>query len=91
MEVTNLNKAVEFLKKNNFWIVGLDSKSENEINTVPNDLKKAIVLGSENKGIKLLLDNCDFKVRINIIKSTLIDSLNVSNAAAITMFELRKK
>ena len=54
-----------------------------------NDLKKAIVLGSENKGIKkLLLDNCDFKVRINIIKSTLIDSLNVSNAAAITMFEL---
>ena len=92
VEVTNLNKAVEFLKKNNFWIVGLDSKSENEINTVPNDLKKAIVLGSENKGIKkLLLDNCDFKVRINIIKSTLIDSLNVSNAAAITMFELRKK
>ena len=92
VEVTNLNKAIEFLKKNNFWIVGLDSKSENEISTVPNDLKKAIVLGSENKGIKkLLLDNCDFKVRINIIKSTLIDSLNVSNAAAITMFELRKK
>ena len=81
VEVTNLNKAIEFLK-NNFWIVGLDSKSENEISTVPNDLKKAIVLGSENKGIKkLLLDNCDFKVRINIIKSTLIDSLNVSNAA----------
>ena len=48
-------------------------------------------MGSENKGIKkLLLDNCDFKVRINITKSTLIDSLNVSNAAAITMFELRK-
>ena len=92
VEVTNLNKAIEFLKKNNFWIVGLDSKSENEISTVPNNLKKVIVLGSENKGIKkLLLNNCDFKVRINIIKSPLIDSLNVSNAAAITMFELRKK
>ena len=92
VEVTNLNKAIKFLKKNNFWIVGLDSKSDNEITTVPNDLKKAVILGSENKGIKkLLLDNCDFKVKINIKKSTLIDSLNVSNAAAITMFELRKK
>ena len=56
------------------------------------DLKKAIVFGSENKGIKkLLLDNCDFKVKININKGKLIDSLNVSNAAAITMFEFRKK
>ena len=92
IEVTNLNKTIEFLKKNNFWIVGLDSKSETGINTVPSDLKKAIVFGSENKGIKkLLLDNCDFRVRINIKKSKLIDSLNVSNAAAITMYEFRKK
>ena len=92
IEVTNLNKTIDFLKKNNFWIVGLDSKSEIEISSVPKDLKKAVVFGSENKGIKkLILDNCDFRVKVNIKKDKLIDSLNVSNAAAITLFEFRKK
>ena len=92
IEVTNLNKTIDFLKKNNFWIVGLDSKSEIEISSVPKDFKKAVVFGSENKGIKkLILDNCDFRVKVNIKKDKLIDSLNVSNAAAITLFEFRKK
>ena len=92
IEVTNLNKTIDFLKKNNFWIVGLDSKSKIEVSSVPKDLKKAVVFGSENKGIKkLILDNCDFKVKVNIRKDKLIDSLNVSNAAAITLFEFRKK
>ena len=92
IEVTNLNKTIDFLKKNNFWIVGLDSKSKIEVSSVPKDLKKAVVFGSENKGIKkLILDNCDFRVKINIKKDKLIDSLNVSNAAAITLFEFRKK
>lgn len=92
IEVTNLNKTIDFLKKNNFWIVGLDSKSKIEISSVPKDLKKAVVFGSENKGIKkLILDNCDFRVKVNIKKDKLIDSLNVSNAAAITLFEFRKK
>ena len=92
IEVTNLNKTIDFLKKNNFWIVGLDSKSKIEISSVPKDLKKAVVFGSENKGIKkLILDNCDFKVKVKIKKDKLIDSLNVSNAAAITLFEFRKK
>ena len=40
---------------------------------------------------KLILDNCDFRVKVNIKKDKLIDSLNVSNAAAITLFEFRKK
>ena len=92
IEVTNLNKTIDFLKKNNFWIVGLDSKSKIEISSVPKDLKKAVVFGSENKGIKkLILDNCDFRVKVNIKKDKLIDSLNVSSAAAITLFEFRKK
>ena len=92
IEVTNLNQTLNFFKKNDFWTVGLDNNSNTEINAVPSDLKKVIVLGSENKGIKkLLLDNCDFRVKIKIRKSKFVDSLNVSNAAAITLFELRKK
>ena len=92
IEVTNLNKTLNFFKKNDFWIVGLDNNSNVGIPTVPRDLKKVIILGSENKGIKkLLLENCDFRVKIEIKKNKFVDSLNVSNAAAITLFELRKK
>ncbi|MFL2679532.1 MAG: 23S rRNA (guanosine(2251)-2'-O)-methyltransferase RlmB [Alphaproteobacteria bacterium] len=92
IEVINLNKAINFLKKKNFWIVGLDKDSENEISSVPSDLKKAVILGSESKGIKkLLLENCDFRISIKIKKSEIFDSLNVSNAAAITLYEFRKK
>ena len=70
----------------------MDNNSNTEIQTVPSDLKKVIILGSENKGIKkLLLENCDFRVKIQIKESKFVDSLNVSNAAAITLFELRKK
>ena len=70
----------------------MDNNSNTEIQTVPSDLKKVIILGSENKGIKkLLLENCDFRVKVQIKKSKFVDSLNVSNAAAITLFELRKK
>ena len=48
----------------------MDNNSNTEIHTVPSDLKKVIILGSENKGIKkLLLENCDFKVKIQIKKS----------------------
>ena len=87
-----IDKSLNFLKKNDFWIVGLDNNSNTEIQTVPSDLKKVIILGSENKGIKkLLLENCDFRVKIRIKKSKFVDSLNVSNAAAISLFEFRKK
>ena len=67
-------------------------KSKIDINTVPNDIKKALILGSENKGIKrLLLENCDFRISINIKKSEFVDSLNVSNTAAIALFKFSEK
>ena len=92
IEVTNLNKTVNLLKTKKFWIVGLDHKSKIDINTVPNDIKKALILGSENKGIKrLLLENCDFRISINIKKSEFVDSLNVSNTAAIALFKFSEK
>ena len=91
IEVTNLNKTVNLLKTRKFWIVGLDHKQRLN-NTVPNDIKKALILGSENKGIKrLLLENCDFRISINIKKSEFVDSLNVSNTAAIALFKFSEK
>jgi len=89
IEVVNLNQTIEILKKKNFWLVGLDTNSNKKISIIPKDLKLAIVLGSENKGIKKLsLEKCDFRVNINTVKSNLVDSLNVSHATAIVLYEV---
>ena len=92
VEVINLNQTIDFLKKKEFWIVGLDPNSKKKISTIPNDVKLAIILGSESKGIKKLsLEKCDFRVNINTVKSKLVDSLNVSHATAIVLYEVNSE
>ena len=49
-------------------------------------------MGSENKGIRpLIIKNCDFLMKIYTHKDLIVDSLNVSNAVAIALYELTKK
>lgn len=93
IEVINLNRTIEILKKKGFWILGLDVKSEKNLTSIPRDIKKAVIFGSEGKGIRsLILKNCDYRVKINIpINDESIDSLNVSNSVAITLYECLKK
>jgi 23S rRNA (guanosine2251-2'-O)-methyltransferase len=91
IEVNNLNQSINILKKENFWIVGLDINSNSNFDTLPKDTKLALIIGSENKGIKRLsLQNCDFRINIKTIESSSIDSLNVSHATAIALYELTK-
>ena len=91
IKVVNLNNLVKTLKSNDYWIIGLDSKSNDLIESIPKNIYKAIIIGSENKGIKKLLrENCDFLVKIPMIENDReIDSLNVSNAASIIFYEMR--
>ncbi len=93
IEVSNLSRTISFLKKTGFWIVGMDADSKSGLDKIPRDLKKVIIFGSENKGIrKLLKEQCDFLAKIDLPeKNKKIDSLNVSNSAAITLYELTKK
>ena len=94
IEVTNLNKTINYLKKNGFWIIGLDSNSNETIKTITNGIKKVLILGSEDKGIrKLIKKNCDYLVRIETVinKDDIVDSLNVSNACAIILNQLTTK
>ena len=94
IEVTNLNKTIDLLKKNGFWIIGLDSNSNNTVKTVSDNEKKVLVLGSEDKGIrKLIKKNCDYIIRIETVKKNddIVDSLNVSNACAIILNQLTTK
>ena len=94
VEVINLNKTIASLKKNGFWIIGLDSNSNDTVSSIPSNIKKVLILGSEDKGIRMLIKkNCDFIVRIETVikKDAIVDSLNVSNACAIILNQLTYK
>ena len=93
IEVINLNRTVEKLKKMGYWIVGFDMNAKSNISDVPKDLKKVLIFGSEGKGIRpLILKNCDFKTKINLnVEDRKIDSLNVSNCVSIALYECLRK
>ena len=93
IEVINLNRTVENLKKMGYWVVGFDMNAKSNITEIPKDLKKVLIFGSEGKGIRpLIMKNCDFKTKINLkVEDKRIESLNVSNCVSIALYECLKK
>jgi 23S rRNA (guanosine2251-2'-O)-methyltransferase len=90
IKVTNLKSTMDYLKKQGFWIVGLDSSSNTIFNKQIVSDRMAIVLGSEDTGPRRLTkEACDFLTKIPM--SSEVESLNVSNAAAIVFYELYKE
>lgn len=88
--VTNLSRAIEKLKANGFWIVGLDGYATSYIEDIDKSGKIALIMGSEGKGMRRLVEeNCDTTVKLPI--SSKVESLNVSTAAAIALYEINKK
>lgn len=87
--VTNLSRAIELLKDNDFWVMGMDGYATTTIDKIKKGGKTAIVMGSEGKGMRRLVqENCDSSVKLPI--SPNVESLNVSTAAAIALYELNK-
>jgi 23S rRNA (guanosine2251-2'-O)-methyltransferase len=87
--VNNLSRTLEELRKNNFWIIGLDGGEEviNSIDEAREFEKVVLIFGSEGGGMRRLTkETCDLSVKIPI--NRVMDSLNVSNAAAIAMHAL---
>lgn len=87
--VPNLVQVVEFLKKEGFWIYGADMDGQDSHKL---DLKgkTAIVMGSEGKGLRRLIkEHCDGTVKIPTRGN--VDSLNVSVAAGILLYETRRQ
>ena len=88
--VTNLSRAIEQLKENGFWVLGMDGYAQTTIDKINKSGKTAIVMGSEGKGMRRLVqENCDATVKLPI--SPNVESLNVSTAAAIALYELKKQ
>ena len=87
---TNLARAAEQLKKAGFWIFGMDGYAKTLIEKMNKDGKTAIVMGSEGKGMRRLTEEiCDDTIRLPI--SEKVESLNVSTAAAIALYEINKR
>ncbi len=83
-EVSNLNNAIDTLKKNGFWIVSADGDGKDEFNKIKYDMPTVLVIGSEGEGIsRLVLDNSDFVVKIPMHGS--VNSLNASNATSVIL------
>ena len=88
--VNNLAKTIDELKKQNIWVTGADASGERDL--YESDLKGAvaIVIGSEGEGIsRLVLDKCDFKVKIPMKGN--VNSLNASVAAALFIYEAARQ
>jgi 23S rRNA (guanosine2251-2'-O)-methyltransferase len=85
-EVVNIARAVEELKGAGVWTVGLDGKAGMLYDAVDYTLPTAIVLGAEGTGLRRLVkERCDRLASIPMQGH--VDSLNVSVAAGITLFE----
>jgi len=88
--VTNLSRSINSLKDIGFWVLGLDGNGEGSIFSEKFSSKTAVVMGSEGSGIrKLVKENCDYLIKIPI--SNKVESLNLSVAAGIIMYELQKQ
>ncbi len=91
VHATNLAMSIKALKDSGYWVLGLDAHTDTYLDAVSMPDKKVLILGSEGKGMrKLTKESCDFlaKIPMNFSK---IESLNISNAAAIALYELQKK
>ncbi len=87
IKVNSLTNAVQKLKDSDWWIIATDaSANDNYYDIKYNDMNFALIMGAEHAGVsKSLLKMSDFKVKIPMMNN--FNSLNVSNAASVIIFE----
>ena len=89
-KVSNLNRLIESLKAKNIWVVGTSGDATMDYTEWDWTRPTALVLGAEGSGLhRLVAENCDVLVKIPMYGK--IDSLNVSVAAGVILFEARRQ
>ena len=87
--VSNISTTLKLLKDKNFWICGFDNNSEKDFTEHDWDGKNVLLFGSEGYGLKYQTKkNSDFLLKILI--NNKIESLNISNSAAVVFHYLNK-
>tara|TARA_Y100001970_G_C13972932_1_gene719127 strand:+ start:110 stop:856 length:747 start_codon:yes stop_codon:yes gene_type:complete len=86
-EVSNINTTLKNLKEKNFWVYGFDSKGKKNFTDLEWKGNNILLFGSEGSGMhKHTSKYADFLIKININEK--IESLNISNSAAIVFHHL---
>jgi 23S rRNA (guanosine2251-2'-O)-methyltransferase len=89
-QVNNLSQTIDELKQKGFWIIGSSIENAKSYTQVDYKIPIALIVGNEEKGIrKLTASKCDFLVKIPM--SGKIQSLNVSVATGILLFEILRQ
>jgi 23S rRNA (guanosine2251-2'-O)-methyltransferase len=84
-KIQNISSCIKILKDQGYWIYGLDMEAQSSITDIAFPNKIVFILGSESKGMRRITSSlCDKNLKIEM--SNNLESLNVSNAAAIMMF-----
>jgi 23S rRNA (guanosine2251-2'-O)-methyltransferase len=88
--VQNLARTLAALKARGFLVIGLDSSGEDDLDGLALRRPLALVLGAEGKGLRQLTkETCDHVARLDLPGA--IQSLNVSNAAAVALYIARSR
>ncbi|MDB2514924.1 23S rRNA (guanosine(2251)-2'-O)-methyltransferase RlmB [Candidatus Pelagibacter bacterium] len=86
-EVSNINSTLKNLREKNFWVYGFDTNGEKNFTEIKWVGKNVLLFGSEGFGMREHTGKyTDFLVRIDINED--IESLNISNSAAIVFHHL---
>jgi 23S rRNA (guanosine2251-2'-O)-methyltransferase len=89
-QVTNLARTLRWLKQQNIWVMGSTGDAEQSIFTADLTIPLALVMGTEGTGMRRLTqEQCDFLVKIPMLGR--IESLNVSVAAGVMVYEVFKQ
>lgn len=90
IKVKNLTRAMDELKENGFWCIGLDGYAKQSVYQTKLPKKCVIVMGSEGDGLRRLTsESCDGTVKLPM--NPAVESLNVSNACAIALYEWNRQ
>ena len=88
--VVNLARALDEIGEAGFWRIGLDGTAETDLETALAKTMPCLVLGAEGEGMRALTrERCDQLAKLPI--SAAMESLNVSNAAAIALYAAARR
>ncbi len=89
-KVANINRLIDELKEHNIWVVGASGEAEMNYTNWDWTQSSALVLGGEGKGLhRLTAEKCDVLVKIPMHGK--IESLNVSVASGVILFEIARQ
>lgn len=91
VQVTNLARTLEALKQRHLWVIGLAGEADHSLyQTRLATQPLAVVMGAEGSGLRRLTrEACDELVNLPMLGS--VESLNVSVAAGISLYEIRRQ